>query len=180
MDAKRFLLLGLLVVSISPSITTSAGLQSVHATPVHTMTSISADQANLIAWGLDLYAAAGLELPGIDFVGYPDRTNCRERSGMHLWHKGRSEIRLCIETISPAHDWLILHELAHVWDWNQLSDDRRQDFLALRGLDEWRNGNWHERGAEHAAEIIVWGLMDRPVRPGHLGSNSSCSDLHTG
>jgi hypothetical protein len=39
-----------------------------------------------------------------------------------------------------------------------------------------REGDWHDRGAEHAAEIIAWGLIDRPTRPGHIDQNS-CEEL---
>jgi hypothetical protein len=63
-----------------------------------------------------------------------------------------------------------------------LTESRRAAFLRLRGLTEWRNDDpdrWHERGAEHAAEIMVWGLIDRPVRPVFIPDNT-CADLLAG
>jgi hypothetical protein len=66
-----------------------------------------------------------------------------------------------------------------VWDEHELTDEVRQAFLDLRGLETWRGGEWHDRGAEHAAEIMVWGLIDRPVRPGHI-DNNTCAELQAG
>lgn len=40
----------------------------------------------------------------------------------------------------------------------------------------WREGEWHERGAENAAEIIAWGLIDRPVKPVRIYDND-CDQL---
>ena len=53
--------------------------------------------------------------------------------------------------------------------------------MELRGLEQWRGdaADWHDLGAEHAAEIMVWGLMDRPVWPAYLPA-SSCADLQAG
>ena len=46
------------------------------------------------------------------------------------------------------------------------ADGRRPDaFLRLRGLDVWTDQRFppHEWGAEHAAEVVSWGLMDEPI-----------------
>jgi hypothetical protein len=41
----------------------------------------------------------------------------------------------------------------------------RTTFLELRGLDVWydRRVPPHERGAEQAAEVVSWGLMDEMI-----------------
>jgi len=58
-----------------------------------------------------------------------------------------------------------LHELAHAWADAQLSTAQKAAFLELRGLDVWYDARVprHERGAEHAAEIVSWGLMDEMI-----------------
>src|SRR4029079_18782097 len=58
-----------------------------------------------------------------------------------------------------------LHELAHAWAELQLSAAERAAFLELRGLDVWYDPGVprHERGAEHAAEVVSWGLMDEMI-----------------
>ena len=73
----------------------------------------------------------------------------------------------------------LLHELGHAWTTYTLGPKERQAFVEVRGLDAWKQGEWHERGAEHASEILVWGLMDRPVVPGHIDQNS-CGELLAG
>jgi hypothetical protein len=41
------------------------------------------------------------------------------------------------------------------------------------------SAQWHTYGAEQAAQIIVWGLIDRPIRIATI-PDSSCVDLRTG
>ncbi len=57
---------------------------------------------------------------------------------------------------------IMLHELAHAWANLELSDDDRERFVRFRGLAGWndQSHSWGERGTEHAAEVIAWGLMD--------------------
>jgi hypothetical protein len=58
-----------------------------------------------------------------------------------------------------------LHELAHAWAESQLSTAEWAAFLELRGLDVWYDDRVarHERGMEHAAEVVSWGLMDEMI-----------------
>jgi hypothetical protein len=133
----------------------------------------------LVDWAMSLFDEAGLQLPSVHFIASPDFEDCRGRSGIARHHDRRSEITLCGDRLGPAYDWMVLHELAHAFERHDLDDVRRGAFLELRGLAEWRNGDWHDRGAEHAAEIIAWGLIDRPTRPGHIDQNT-CDDLLAG
>lgn len=55
----------------------------------------------------------------------------------------------------------VLHELAHAWDHFATLD--RDSFLRLRGLESYFGGPetpWAEKGAEHVAEIVAWGLAE--------------------
>jgi hypothetical protein len=147
-----------------------------------TYTAVPPAQVALLDWALDLFADAGLALPPIDVVGHRTDQPCRGRTGMHRFEDGRSRIDLCTADAGPVEEFVVLHELAHAWDRNALTSARREAFLALRGLEVWRDDDpdrWHELGAEHAAEILVWGLMDRPVRIVRLEANS-CADLLAG
>ena len=152
------------------------------AAPTVTMTGITPAQARIFEWALDLFAAAELPLPEIDVVGHGSTDSCMGRHGMHMFAEGRSTIHVCTRDAGPVEEFLVLHELAHAWDRADLSAERRLAFLELRGLTEWRNDDperWHDRGAEHAAEIIMWGLIDRPIRVVRLWDNS-CADLLAG
>jgi hypothetical protein len=59
----------------------------------------------------------------------------------------------------------MLHELAHAWVGIEFSANDRQRFMELRELSSWndRDVPWEQRGTEHAAEILTWGLMDEPT-----------------
>lgn len=146
--------------------------------PAHTRTATTAAQDGLIDEALDLFESADLELPGIDFVGYTSDDECSGRNGAAIRREDRTEIRLCLAGNGPVDDWVVIHEIAHAWDHHTLSDETRSKLLDLRGLDSWRDAEWNERGAEHTAEIMVWGLIDRDVRLVRIGQNS-CEELLT-
>ncbi|MDJ0953706.1 MAG: hypothetical protein QNJ81_08500, partial [Acidimicrobiia bacterium] len=68
-------------------------------------------------------------------------------------------------------------ELGHAWLLANLTPEGEAEFLAVRGLEHWSNGSvpWHERGAEQAAEILAWGLMDEAIALVRIG-NPACAD----
>ena len=73
----------------------------------------------------------------------------------------------------------MVHELAHAWIETTFEAKDRQAFMQLRRLDTWTGGDqWKERGAEQAAEILTWGLMDRDISIRWVESNpdSTTSD----
>jgi hypothetical protein len=147
-----------------------------------TMTDVTPAQAAMLDWAVGMFDAAGLHLPGLDVVGHDTTEGCYGRRGAHVRVDGRSTIHLCARETERVDEFLYVHELAHAWDAGSLTEERRQEFLTLRGLTEWRNDDperWHERGAEQAAEIMVWGLMDRPVWVVRL-PDATCADLLAG
>jgi hypothetical protein len=146
---------------------------------VFTFDGLSPDQLTMVEWAVDLFDQAGLALPSIAFVAHSDPEQCQGRAGMTSYDGPATEVRLCGNKVGPTSRWVVLHELGHVWTTDAVGPLTRQAFLDVRGLDGWREGEWHERGAEHASEILVWGLMDRPVVPGHIDDNS-CDELLAG
>jgi hypothetical protein len=62
---------------------------------------------------------------------------------------------------------VLQHELAHAWDWANLSEPTRQRFLVMQRLTRWRGNieEWRRLGCEQAAEIVAWGLMDEALGP---------------
>lgn len=147
--------------------------------PKFTYRSLSPGQEEAIDWALKLFSDAGLELPNIEFVGHDDREMCHGRGGSAQPVEGGALINLCKREVGPTEERWILHEVAHAWDYHNLDDQRRSSFLTLRGLDSWTQGEWHEQGAENAAEMLVWGLIDRPFNTVHIYDNS-CADLLAG
>lgn len=142
---------------------------------------LSPDQIELARWAVDLYERAGLDLPSIDFVRHPSTDACLGRAGITTADATHAEIGICTSEASGAEEILFLHELAHAWDRHALAGERRRAFLELRGLGAWRSDvvPWEEIGAEQAAEVVAWGLIDRPVWIVRIGE-ISCGELRAG
>jgi len=147
--------------------------------PAVTLVDLVPGQERLVQRAAGLFAEAGLDLPPVEIVHHPTDDGCFGRRGAHTTDGRRSTIHLCVDESGRDVEYLFLHELAHAWERKGVSDEQRSEFLRLRGLTEWRNDDperWHERGAEHAAEIMVWGLMDRPISIATL-EHDSCAEL---
>ncbi len=139
--------------------------------------------AAMADWAIALFADADLDLPPLRFVHHgEDTTACAGRVGMHHEIDGVSVVELCtIDTGTPT-QIMILHETAHAWADHQLTDEAKEAFRELRGWEHWRDytaAAWHENGTEQAAEILVWGLMDRPIMIARIDQNS-CDELLAG
>ena len=67
--------------------------------------------------------------------------------------------------VSTAAKKTMLHELAHAWAHENLTDDDIEEFLILRGLEIWAGPHapWELKGSEHAAEIVSWARFDREL-----------------
>jgi hypothetical protein len=144
-----------------------------------TLSGFGTAQAALITWATDLFDQAALPLPPVDFIHSETTDLCSTREGLHRRTGDRSEIVICTDEAGPRAEFLVLHELAHAWDRHFLTDERRDAFLELRHLSVWQGPDperWDEYGAEQAAEIVVWALMDRPIWPARI-TYESCADL---
>ena len=137
---------------------------------IHTMTNLTVAQHEMINHSLTLFQDAGLRLPGIDFVGHADRAMCNDKDGI---------ARLCTTETNLWQKRIVIHEMAHAWDHHTLDHEAREELMAIRTIKGWRDGEWHERGAEHAAEIITWGVIDQPLNITTIEENS-CQELRTG
>jgi hypothetical protein len=115
-------------------------------------------QHELVDFALERFAKAGLQLPSELEIDFPtDEAKCFGYGGLYL--PEQIEVRIC----RPS-DTTIVHEFAHAWIETTLTESERQAFLELRGLDTWVGGTeWGERGAEQAAEILTWAVMDRDI-----------------
>ena len=151
--------------------------------PTLELVNMPAAFADMAWWAIDLFDRAGLELPPLRYVHHDgDRTACRGRDGLHHEIDGVSVIELCATDPAFAVRVMVLHETAHAWADHSLTDERKLAFQELRGWEHWRNyqaADWHENGTEQAAEIIVWGLIDRPIGMIRIDQNS-CDELSAG
>ncbi len=116
------------------------------------------EQRTLLDWAVGRFQEAGLELPRLA-VSFHDRDGCDGNLGSLGVAGGRYRLKTCAGGGALRQN--LLHELAHAWDRSGgITDSTRSDFLAMRGLESWRDSDeaWSRRGAEHAAEIVAWGL----------------------
>lgn len=136
-----------------------------------------------VMWAVGLFEEAGLDLPALRYIHHGgDPSPCRGRAGVHHVVGGVSVIELCEPEPSTATEVMILHETAHAWADHNLSDSDKVAFQQLRGFSHWRNyemAAWHENGTEQAAEILVWGLIDRPIQMIRI-NDTGCEQLEAG
>lgn len=112
------------------------------------------------------FALAGLELPDVS-VEFPSAESaCYGFGGVYL--PSELTVRICRPSAST-----MVHELAHAWVETTMNDSGRQAFLQLRGLETWTGGErWDERGAEQAAEILTWALMEENIAVRWIETNT--------
>jgi hypothetical protein len=69
-----------------------------------------------------------------------------------------------------------LHELGHAWVHQHLDDDDRAAFVGHRALEHWDEpARWYQKGTEHAAEIMAWGLLDEDIGVRTIAPNDHAS-----
>jgi hypothetical protein len=144
--------------------------------PAHTITGDpDAGDLHVVEWAFETFEAAGLQLPSMVVEFAADRTSCGGNTAVAIHGGSEPTIIVCADPASP--DVVIrrtlLHEMAHIWANAALDDTTRRAFLDLRGLESWAEvPAWHERGSEHAAEIMTWALMDEELLMATIPDNS--------
>jgi len=60
---------------------------------------------------------------------------------------------------------VVLHEIAHAWAQKELTDADRDAYVIAGGFESWNSPgtDWSDRGSEHAADTIAWGLLEHPL-----------------
>lgn len=127
------------------------------------------DQLREALWALDRYTEAGLDLPTLTIRLHNSNEPCGGHAGVYRIEDGTDTIDICNEA-----RWTILHELAHAWAHENLTDADRDAFVALQGLETWSSPEiaWKDRGTEQAADLIAWKLSDSTHIPNHVWRGS--------
>lgn len=118
----------------------------------------------MLDWALDRYREAHLAVPAIDVRFHDDTSGCRGNVG----YTDGGRVDLCVRLdMEPGPQRIVLHELAHAWANVYLSEEARDAFTRMRGLGTWsgEDADWKDRGTEHAADIVAWGLGDGTMLP---------------
>ena len=148
-----------------------------------TFTDTPAEVQEMAEWALDLFDQAEMELPAIEFRFHGDDVSgCNGNEGLHRPRGELSIVEICTSVVGWSTQVMVLHELSHAWSEYSADADDLAAFQELRGYDHWLNYEealWHENGTEQAAEILVWGLVDRPMDMARILDNS-CDDLLAG
>ena len=124
--------------------------------------------AALAAWALARFDEEDLVLPPLVISFHDDRQVCGGNLG--LYRSGApAQVDICgfnWDRFVVTAKKTLLHELAHAWTQQTLTEEAREEFLALRGLDTWGDDEfpWEEQGSEQAAEIIAWALIDQDLQ----------------
>ena len=118
-------------------------------------------QQDMAEWAIDRYAEAGLDLPPL-VIRFPGRdlSLCDGAQGRAYLDHNPIEVRMCWND-----EFILLHELAHVWEAHNVASDKHEPFIAMRqGVESWASPAvaWAARGREHAANAIAWGLLENP------------------
>ena len=119
---------------------------------------LSEAQEELVEFGLTRFADQGLVLPDLRVEFRSGPSDCGGHRGYYI-------VETQTVTMCNLDKQTMLHELAHVWAYSNLSAEEMDAFVRFRGLESWNDPTepWESRGTEQAAEIIAWALMDRPI-----------------
>ena len=118
-----------------------------------------------IASAIQTFESAGWPLTNLEVrVGGDD--GCGGNAGTRSVTNGHDLVELCTDT-----QFVLLHELGHVWSSRYLDSERRAAWLELRGLTSWSDADYSDRGTEQAAIIIAFGLFDTWYTPMAIAPN---------
>lgn len=158
--------LGLLLAIGGTTVSAPAGTAA--ASPSESVvTGGTAEDAQMAEWALKQFEYAGLDLPpvSIEFAG-PSLDPCGGAQARAYLDYEPVLVRVCWGS-----EFIVLHELAHVWEAGRLGSEAEATFMRLRvgndggALHTWADPAlpWASQGREHAANVIAWGVMDEPT-----------------
>jgi hypothetical protein len=159
----------LLAIAIAAAALTAPNLhRAAEAAPVAVGSQIRVfggdrEHVRLVRWAATRFETQGLRVPTVDVHFHPDTSGCYGHLGSELG--GRVDV--CVVIISEIARETLLHEMGHAWIEQSVIDSVRDRFLEMRGLRAWNQSTvpWDDRGFEHGAEIIAWGLGNRYLAP---------------
>ena len=119
------------------------------------------DQRLMAETAIGRFEEAGFDLPPL-VIKFPgsDLELCDGSQGKVFLDHDPIEIRMCWSS-----EFILLHELAHVWEAHNVAPAKHEPFMAMRdGVLSWASFDvaWDERGREQAANVIAWGLLEDP------------------
>ena len=125
----------------------------------------SSEQRTRLNDAMARFGTAELRLPDLEIVFSDDESACEGHLGGFRRVEDAPHVSVCSDL-----EFVVLHELAHVWVDANVDEAARDRYLRWRGLDTWsdRAVPRGERGVEDAAFIVQQNLRD--VAPSVLAS----------
>lgn len=117
-----------------------------------------ASTIGIVEEALDDFRTLGLLLPPLAIHVHASKAPCRGNNGLYNGDGSIERIDLC----HPAR-FVVLHELAHAWEANNVSNGQREAFLEATGLEAWTGADiaWQDRGIERAANVLAQAIRGR-------------------
>lgn len=149
------------------------------------------EQMEFVRWAFGQFSV-GLDRPDVSVVWFPPSVDCGSDGSFARRQDERFDgghsVTFCLnddELLSrrtgsrwlPNAARLGLHEFAHVWMYDHLTDADRTVFVNIAGVDAWRDDEWGASGAERAAETIAWGLSGDEYAIYDIEPRPSCVEL---
>ena len=122
---------------------------------------------------IDRFESVGLDLPPLRIYVHDSAERCQGHLGTYGQYGQRDRIDLCTES-----RFYVLHELAHAWEQHALPNEVRATFLIWTARPFWhtRELPWLDSGAELAANVIAWGLMEEPLSDAQAAASAEQLD----
>ena len=97
-------------------------------------------------------------VPPVEIHLHQDAAECKGNRG--IYNAGSQRIDVCVDE-----RLVVLHEIAHAWNHENLSDAQRSEYVAIGDFGSWDEPEtpWFDRGSEDAADTIAWALLEEPI-----------------
>lgn len=176
-----------LIAALSSPAAWPASTHAVHASPTGAPSpSIPSRphterEQRIVGLAYGIYEGAGIELPDVDIRFHDGLAACFGNSGFYRgWTDRPDIIDVCSDPDGLTDPDIrqtrtLWHELAHAHLELRPSESDKRAFLELLELDSWSSGEWHGRGSEYAAEILVWGITGGSYKAHSALATVDCS-----
>jgi hypothetical protein len=152
------------------------------------------EEMRFVRWAIERYEL-GLDVPEVDAIWFPPSPDCPGEGSFARReddrYGGGHSVTFCLtdadlrsaraqQPFAAVAARLALHELAHVWMYDHLTDDQRAEFIEWVSVEVWRAADhpWGDQGVELAAETIAWGLSGDAYAVYEIEPRPSCAELH--
>jgi len=161
--ASRLLVVAIAAAFVGQGVHAGAGPEPVSVGSSIRVFGGDTEHVRLVRWAAARYETRGLGVPTVDVHFHSDTSDCYG----HLGSEFGGRVDVCVVIVSEIARETLLHEMGHAWIDEHVTDSVRERFLEMRGLRAWNESTvpWDDRGFEHGAEIIAWGLGNRYMAP---------------